>query len=94
MADTSTKVLTIDTGNAITNVKEFKERIEELKGALLGLEKGTDEYNAVAKELRDSQEKLTEVMDVAKGKAEGVEGSYDNLVATMRDLKKDEGNGG
>ena len=89
MADTSTKVLTIDTGNAITNVKEFKERIEELKGALLGLEKGTDEYNAVAKELRDSQEKLTEVMDVAKGKAEGVEGSYDNLVATMRDLKKE-----
>lgn len=90
MADNiSTKVLTIDTGGAITNIKDFKERIEELKGALLGLEKGTDEYNSVANELRSSQEKLTEVMDVAKGKAEGIEGSYDNLVAKMRDLKKE-----
>ena len=88
MADnTSTKVLTIDTGNAITNVKEFKQRIEDLKGTLLGLERGTEQYNTVAKELRDNQQKLTEVMDVARGKAEGVEGSYDNLVATMRDLK-------
>ena len=43
MADnTSTKVLTIDTGNAISNVRDFKARIEELKGTLLGLEKGTD----------------------------------------------------
>lgn len=89
MADTSTKVLTIDTGNAISNLKDFKARIEELKGALLGLESGTEEYNAVAKELRNSQQKLTEVMDVAKGKAEGVEGSYDNLVATMRRLKQE-----
>lgn len=90
MADNiSTKVLTVDTGNAITNVKDFKARIEELKGALLGLEKGTEEYNAVAKELRNSQEKLTEVMDVARGKAEGVDGSYDNLVATMRQLKQE-----
>lgn len=89
MADTSTKVLTIDTGNAISNLKDFKARIEELKGALLGLESGTEEYNAVAKELRNSQQKLTEVMDVAKGKAEGVEGSYDNLVAKMRQLKQE-----
>lgn len=90
MADnTSTKVLTIDTGNAISNVKDFKARIEELKGALLGLENGTEEYNAVAKELRNTQQKLTEVMDVAKGRAEGVEGSYDNLVAKMRQLKQE-----
>ena len=90
MADnTSTKVLTIDTGNAISNVRDFKAKIEELKGALLGLENGTEEYNAVAQELRNSQQKLTEVMDVARGKAEGVQGSYDNLVATMRQLKQE-----
>lgn len=88
MADIKTKVLEIDTGGAITNIKEFKEHIEDLKGKLLGLEKGTEEYNEVAKELRSSQEKLNEVMDVAKGRGEAVAGSYDNLVATMRELKK------
>lgn len=89
MADIKTAVLTVDTGGAITNIKEFKQHIEDLKGKLLGLEKGTEEYNTVAQELRQSQEKLNEVMDVAKGKGEVVAGSYDNLVATMRELKKE-----
>ena len=88
MADMKTRVLTVDTGNAINNVKEFKQHIEDLKGTLLTLEKGTEEYNSVANELRESQQKLNEVMDVAKGKGEAVAGSYDNLVATMRELKK------
>ena len=88
MPDIKTTVLEIDTGGAITNIKDFKQHIEDLKGKLLGLEKGTEEYNTVAKELQSSQQKLNEVMDVAKGKGEAVEGSYDNLVATMRELKK------
>lgn len=88
MADMKTRVLTVDTGNAINNVKEFKQHIEDLKGTLLTLEKGTEQYNSVANELRESQQKLNEVMDVAKGKGEAVAGSYDNLVATMRELKK------
>lgn len=88
MSDIKTAVLEVDTGGAITNIKEFKEHIEDLKGKLLGLEKGTEEYNTIAKELRESQEKLNEVMDVAKGRGEAVAGSYDNLVYTMRELKK------
>ena len=83
-----TKVLTVDVGGAITNIKEYKQHIEELKGTLLGLEKGTEQYNAVATELVKEQQKLTEVMDVAKGKGEAVEGSYDNLSKTMSELKK------
>ena len=54
----------------------------------MGLEKGTEQYNAVATELVKEQQKLTEVMDVAKGKGEAVEGSYDNLSKTMSELKK------
>ena len=85
----STQVLTVDVGGAINNVKDYKQHIEDLKGTLLGLEKGTDEYNNVAQELRDSQQKLNEVMDVAKGKGDAVEGSYDNLSQTMSKLKKE-----
>lgn len=83
-----TKVLSVDVGGAITNIKEYKKHIEELKGTLLGLEKGTEQYNAVATELVKEQQKLAEVMDVAKGKGEAVEGSYDNLSKTMSELKK------
>ena len=83
-----TKVLSVDVGGAITNIKEYKKHIEELKGTLLGLERGTEQYNAVATELVKEQQKLTEVMDVAKGKGEAVEGSYDNLSKTMSELKK------
>ena len=89
MSEIKTAVLEINTGGAITNIKEFKQHIEDLKGKLLALEKGTEEYSAVASELRSSQEKLNEVMDVAKGRGEAVAGSYDNLVATMRELKKE-----
>lgn len=83
-----TKVLSVDVSGAITNIKEYKQHIDGLKGTLLGLEKGTEEYNAVAKQLVKEQQKLTEVMDVAKGKGEAVEGSYDNLSKTMSELKK------
>lgn len=83
-----TKVLSVDVGGAITNIKEYKKHIEELKGTLLGLQKGTEQYNAVATELVKEQQKLAEVMDVAKGKGEAVEGSYDNLSKTMSELKK------
>ena len=83
-----TKVLSVDVGGAITNIKEYKKHIDDLKGTLLGLEKGTEQYNAVATELVKEQQKLTEVMDVAKGKGEAVEGSYDNLSKTMSELKK------
>lgn len=83
-----TKVLSVDVGGAITNIKKYKQHIDGLKGTLLGLEKGTEQYNAVATELVKEQQKLTEVMDVAKGKGEAVEGSYDNLSKTMSELKK------
>lgn len=85
----STTVLTVDAGGAISNIKQYKAHIEELKGALLVLEKGTDKYNETAKELRDSQQKLNEVMDIAKGRGDAVEGSYDYLSQTMSKLKRE-----
>lgn len=84
-----TTVLQVEVGGAIKSTKEYKEYLDGLKASLLGLEKGTEEYNKVADELRQGQEKLNEVMDVAKGKGEAVEGSYDNLSKTMSSLKKE-----
>ena len=83
-----TTVLTVDTSGAKNAWQEYKSYLDELKGELVNLEKGTDEYKSKAQELRDAQQKLNEVMDVAKGKGEAVEGSYDNLSKTMSELKK------
>lgn len=85
---TSTLEFKVDVGNAKQNLKDYKDYVDGLKGSLLTLEKGTDKYNEVAKELKDSQQKLNEVMDIAKGKGEAVEGSYDALSKKMSELKK------
>lgn len=88
MAETTTKIFTVDTGKAITNLKEYKAYLDELKGALLGLEQGTDEYNKTAKALRDGQQKLNEVMDVAKGKNTEAADSYDALNKRLVELRR------
>ena len=89
MADTKTPLIQLDTGKAITSLKEFKQYLDDLKGALLGLEKGSEEYNKVAADLRNGQQKLNEVMYEARKNSEAAEGSYDALVAKMRELKKE-----
>ena len=93
MADNTKQTYTlafkVDVGNAKQNLRDYKDYVDGLKGALLGLEKGTDEYKNVATELKTSQEKLNEVMDVAKGKGESVAGSYDALSKEMSRLKKE-----
>ena len=85
----NTKVLTVDTADAITSLKDFKKHLDDLKGTLLGLEQGTDEYKKVAEELRSGQQKLNDVMYESKKNSEALEGSYDHLVVKMRELKKE-----
>lgn len=87
MANEKTTVLTVDTGRAINSVKEYKAYLDELRGTLLGLTEDSEEYNAVAKQLRDAQDKLNRVMKVGKGYADAAEGSYNHLVETMKNLK-------
>ena len=82
-------VLQVDTGNAIKSVKEYKAYLEELKVILLGLEKGSAEYNAVLKLLHQEQDKLNEVVADSKRGADAAEGSYKQLSQTMSDLKKE-----
>lgn len=90
MADnTSTQILRIDTGKAITSVKEFKSYIEDLKGMLLGLTEGTDDYNKVVKELHKAQDKLNDVMQVAKGRNAEAADSYYNINKQLVALRKE-----
>lgn len=76
---------------AILNVslKDYKKNIDELRGSLLGLEKDSEDYKKIAEELKDKQDKLNEVMSVGKESVNAVDGSYNQLSATLSRLKKE-----
>ena len=67
MADTTKeKILKINTTGAEKNVKSLKAQIRELKEQLAGLEKGTEEYNRVSKQLADTNQKQIEINEAMK----------------------------
>ena len=82
------KVINVDLGNTSTSLKEYKKHIDELRGSLLQLDSSSEEYAKIAQEVKDEQDKLNEVMKVGKGYTDAAEGSYNQLVQTMSDLKK------
>lgn len=66
METTKEKILKINTGSAEKNVKSLKTQIRELKEQLAGLEKGTEEYNRVSKQLADTNQKQIEINEAMK----------------------------
>lgn len=88
MADEIKKVVTIDAGNSITTLKEYKQHIDDLRGALLALDSTSEEYKDISQEITQEQMRLNEVMKVGKSNTDAAEGSYNQLVQTMAELKK------
>lgn len=82
------KVITVDLGNTTTSLKEYKQHIDELRGALLQLDETSEDYQKIAQEVKQEQDKLNEVMKVGKGYTDAADGSYNQLVQTMGELKK------
>ena len=74
MTDTvKKKVIDIETGSAVKNVNELtssftplSRQIKDLKNQLAQLEQGTAEYNQVAKQLADTQQRQIEITEAAK----------------------------
>lgn len=82
------KVITVDLGNTSTSLKEYKQHIDDLRASLLQLDETSEEYQTIAQEITDEQNKLNEVMKVGKGYTDAAEGSYNQLAKTMSELKK------
>lgn len=83
------KVISVDLGNTTTSLKDYKKHIDDLRASLLNLDESSEEYAKIAKEIKAEQDKLNEVMKVGKGYTDAAEGSYNQLVQTMADLKKE-----
>ena len=88
MADMNTTVLEVDAGKSVTTLKEFKKHIDDLRGTVLSLKEGTADYDKAVQELRSEQQRLNDVMKIGKDYADAEEGSYNHLVNTMAELKK------
>ena len=88
MAEEVKKVITVEVGKSITNVRDFKKHIEDLRGALLGLNEESEEYKTIAEQIATDQAKLNEVMKVGKGNTDAAAGSYNDLNNQLKALRQ------
>ena len=87
MAEEVKKVITVEVGKSITSVRDFKKHIEDLRGALLGLNEESDEYKTIAEQIATDQAKLNEVMSVGKKNTDAAAGSYVELNNQLKALR-------
>ena len=73
MSTTKTKVIDINTGQAVKNVEQLtksfvplRQQIKQLRDQLAQLEVGSEEFNKISKELADLQQKQIEITEAAK----------------------------
>lgn len=82
-------VLTVKTEQSQNTIKGLKQEIADLKKKLDNAVIGTDEFEQASKELATAQANLKTVLADGKKTTDAVEGSYNHLVATMAELKKE-----
>lgn len=88
MAEEVKKIITVEVGKSITSVRDFKRHIEDLRGALLGLNEESEEYKTIAEQIATDQAKLNEVMKVGKGNTDSAAGSYNELNNQLKALRQ------
>lgn len=82
-------VLKIETGESENTIKSIKKEISDLKKVLEGAEIGSEAFEKASRDLAAAQQQLKTVMDSTKKTVQAADGSYDALVATMAQLKKE-----
>lgn len=88
MAEEVKKIITVEVGKSITNVRDFKKHIEDLRGALLGLNEESEEYKTIAEQISTDQAKLNEVLAVGKKNTDSAAGSYNELNNQLKSLRQ------
>ena len=81
------KIITVDTGDSNTTLKEYRQQIDNIKESMSSLDSTTEEYQSQAQELKDAQDRLNNVLKEGGDVAAHAEGSYNQLEATMAELK-------
>ena len=71
------------------SLKDYKKGIDDLRASLLGLDKDSEEYGKIVQEIAERQDNLNDAMNAGKQAANAVDGSYNALVQTLSNLKKE-----
>ena len=71
----------------VTSIKELKTAIAQLRDEEVRLRQAGEDTTKVTTDLQAAQRELNTVMGLTKKGADGVEGSYDSLVAKLREAK-------
>ena len=89
MSEEIKPIIKVEVGDSERTVKSLKKEISDLKDNILNLKKGSTEYNNAVEQLTAAQRDLNEVQALTKKTATALDGSYDALVHTMSELKKE-----
>lgn len=81
-------VLTVKTEQSQNTIKGLKKEIADLKKTLETAEIGSDKFTQASRDLAKAQADLKTVMADGKKATDAIDGSYNHLVATMAELKK------
>ncbi len=71
----------------VTSVKELKTAIAQLKDEIVRMRQAGEDTTKATTDLQAAQRELNTVMGLTKKGTDGVSGSYDSLVAKLRDAK-------
>ncbi len=71
----------------VTSVKDLKTAIAQLKDEIVRMRQAGEDTTKATSDLQAAQRELNTVMGLTKKGADGVEGSYDSLVAKLREAK-------
>lgn len=74
--------------NAEKSIKTLRDEIKQFKTAMETAEIGSEQFKTATEGLINAQNELKSALNLAKGQTEDVEGSYNALVKTMAELKK------
>lgn len=69
------------------SLKDYKKQIDDLKGSLLNLQKGSSEYEKVLQEVRDKQNKLNEVLSDTKTAGNAAANSMAEMRESIKQMK-------
>lgn len=89
MAKDIVTAVRVETADAEKTIKQLKDEIKNYKKALESAVIGSAEFSTATQQLNDAQEELSRVLSLTKKSVENADGSYNALVATMAELKKE-----
>lgn len=70
------------------SLKDYKRQIDDLRASLLGLEKGSEEYEKIGRTIIQMQNKLNEITAIGKKTNVAAAGSYNAIQKEVRELVK------